>query len=168
MIDGLEYRGTSFFQCYTSCQPEHGVGDNMSANQARMVRDSRGMPEFIYNWKDHYRSWKKFIVVPSLFLKYEDLLNDIEMEINKIINFFYTNFQIDISNKNEKINNIIKSTNFIDLKNLENKYGFFEKSEFSDFFRSGKKNQWSDKLNKSQQIILEKNFEKEMIQLKYI
>ncbi|WP_320668093.1 2-oxoacid:acceptor oxidoreductase family protein [Prochlorococcus sp. MIT 1307] len=49
MIDGLEYRGTSFFQCFTSCQPEHGVGDNMSANQARMVRDSRGMPEFIYN-----------------------------------------------------------------------------------------------------------------------
>jgi len=49
MIDGLEYRGTSFFQCYTSCQPEHGVGDNMSAYQAGMVRDSRGMPEFIYN-----------------------------------------------------------------------------------------------------------------------
>ncbi len=51
MIDGLEYRGTAFFQCYTSCQPEHGVGDNMSAHQARLVRDSRGMPEFIYNPK---------------------------------------------------------------------------------------------------------------------
>ena len=49
MIDGLEYRGTAFFQCYTSCQPEHGVGDNMSANQAKLVRDSRGMPEFIFN-----------------------------------------------------------------------------------------------------------------------
>jgi pyruvate-ferredoxin/flavodoxin oxidoreductase len=30
MLDGLEYRGTAFFQCYTTCQPEHGVGDNMS------------------------------------------------------------------------------------------------------------------------------------------
>ncbi len=49
MIDGLEYRGTAFYQCYTSCQPEHGVGDNMSADQARLVRDSRGMPEFVYN-----------------------------------------------------------------------------------------------------------------------
>ncbi|MBI97257.1 MAG: oxidoreductase, partial [Verrucomicrobiales bacterium] len=49
MLDGLEYRGTAFYQCYTSCQPEHGVGDNMSADQARMIRDSRGMPEFIYN-----------------------------------------------------------------------------------------------------------------------
>ncbi|MDP6203091.1 MAG: 2-oxoacid:acceptor oxidoreductase family protein [Prochlorococcaceae cyanobacterium ETNP18_MAG_14] len=49
MLDGLEYRGTAFFQCYTSCQPEHGIGDDMSAYQARMIRDSRGMPEFIYN-----------------------------------------------------------------------------------------------------------------------
>ena len=49
MLDGLEYRGTAFYQCYTTCQPEHGVADNMSADQARMIRDSRGMPEFIYN-----------------------------------------------------------------------------------------------------------------------
>ncbi len=49
MLDGLEYRGTAFFQAYTTCQPEHGVGDNMSADQAKMVRDSRGMPEFIFN-----------------------------------------------------------------------------------------------------------------------
>ncbi len=40
MLDGLEYRGTAFFQCYTTCQPEHGVADNMSADQAKMVRDA--------------------------------------------------------------------------------------------------------------------------------
>src|SRR5438552_2787028 len=49
MLDGLEYRGTAFFQSYTTCQPEHGVGDNMSADQAKMVRDARGMPEFVFN-----------------------------------------------------------------------------------------------------------------------
>jgi pyruvate-ferredoxin/flavodoxin oxidoreductase len=49
MLDGLEYRGTAFFQSYTTCQPEHGVADNMSADQAKMVRDSRGMPEFVFN-----------------------------------------------------------------------------------------------------------------------
>ncbi|MCC7053843.1 MAG: 2-oxoacid:acceptor oxidoreductase family protein [Gemmatimonadaceae bacterium] len=48
-IDGLEYRGTAFFQAYTTCQPEHGVGDNMSADQAKLVRDARGMPEFVFN-----------------------------------------------------------------------------------------------------------------------
>ncbi len=49
MLDGLEYRGTAFFQCYTTCQPEHGVADNMSNDQAKMVRDARGIPEFICN-----------------------------------------------------------------------------------------------------------------------
>ncbi|HLP76529.1 MAG TPA: thiamine pyrophosphate-dependent enzyme, partial [Candidatus Paceibacterota bacterium] len=49
MLDGLEYRGTAFFQCYTTCQPEHGVGDNMSADQAKLARDGRGMPEFVFN-----------------------------------------------------------------------------------------------------------------------
>jgi pyruvate-ferredoxin/flavodoxin oxidoreductase len=49
MLDGLEYRGTAFFQAYTTCQPEHGVSDNMSADQAKMVRDARGMPEFVFN-----------------------------------------------------------------------------------------------------------------------
>ncbi|MFI5336637.1 MAG: 2-oxoacid:acceptor oxidoreductase family protein, partial [Opitutales bacterium] len=49
LLDGLEYRGTAFFQCYTTCQPEHGVGDNMSADQAKLVRDARGMPEFTFN-----------------------------------------------------------------------------------------------------------------------
>ena len=49
MLEGLEYRGTAFFQAYTTCQPEHGVGDNMSADQAKMVRDCRGMPEFVFN-----------------------------------------------------------------------------------------------------------------------
>jgi pyruvate-ferredoxin/flavodoxin oxidoreductase len=49
ILDGLEYRGTAFFQCYTTCQPEHGVPDNMSADQAKMIRDARGMPEFVFN-----------------------------------------------------------------------------------------------------------------------
>src|SRR5437899_333224 len=49
MLDGLEYRGTAFFQAYTTCQPEHGVPDNMSADQSKLLRDSRGMPEIVYN-----------------------------------------------------------------------------------------------------------------------
>jgi len=60
MLDGLEYRGTAFFQCYTTCQPEHGVSDNMSAEQAKLVRDSRGMPEFVYNPRNGETSQEAF------------------------------------------------------------------------------------------------------------
>jgi pyruvate-ferredoxin/flavodoxin oxidoreductase len=49
ILDGLEYRGTAFLQCFTTCQPEHGVGDDMALIQAQRVRDSRGAPEFIFN-----------------------------------------------------------------------------------------------------------------------
>ena len=49
ILDSLEYRGTAFLQCFTTCQPEHGVGDDMSLTQAQRVRDSRGAPEFVFN-----------------------------------------------------------------------------------------------------------------------
>ena len=131
-------------------------------------KTNNNMLEIILNWKDHYRSWKKFTAVPGLFLKFEDLLNDIEMEINKITDFFYKNFYIEISNKNEKIKNVIKSTNFDNLKNMENKNGFAEKSENSDFFRSGKTKQWENELNKDQKNLIEQSFKKQMIELGYI
>lgn len=49
LLDALEYRGAAFFQAYTSCQPEHGIGDDQSTVQAQRVRDSRGLPEFTFN-----------------------------------------------------------------------------------------------------------------------
>ena len=48
IIEMLEYRGTGFLQSFTSCQPEHGVADDVSAVQAKRIRDSRGMPEFVF------------------------------------------------------------------------------------------------------------------------
>jgi len=49
ILDGLEYRGTMFLQAFTTCQPEHGVADDMALFQAQRVRDSRGAPEFVFN-----------------------------------------------------------------------------------------------------------------------
>jgi hypothetical protein len=46
---GLVYRGAAFFQAFTTCQPEHGVGDDMSTIQAQRIRDSRGLPEFVFD-----------------------------------------------------------------------------------------------------------------------
>lgn len=60
MLDGLEYRGTAFFQCYTTCQPEHGVPDNMSADQAKLARDCRAMPEFTFNPREGETSQEMF------------------------------------------------------------------------------------------------------------
>lgn len=49
ILDGLFYRGTAFYQTYTSCMPEHGIPDYAAEIQALRVRDSRGLPEFVFN-----------------------------------------------------------------------------------------------------------------------
>ena len=51
-IEGLKSRRPALFNLYTSCQPEHGIGDDMSANQARLAVESRAYPLFRYN-PDH-------------------------------------------------------------------------------------------------------------------
>ncbi len=42
-------RGTAFIQAFTTCQPEHGVPDHAAQLQSQSARDSRGIPEFVYN-----------------------------------------------------------------------------------------------------------------------
>jgi len=48
-ITGLKTRRPALFNLYTSCQPEHGIGDDMSAHQARLAVESRAYPLFRYN-----------------------------------------------------------------------------------------------------------------------
>ncbi|MBT3889964.1 MAG: thiamine pyrophosphate-binding protein [Planctomycetaceae bacterium] len=49
VIRALEYDGPSVIICYTTCQPEHGVADNMAADQARLAVDSRAFPMMTYD-----------------------------------------------------------------------------------------------------------------------
>jgi len=49
VLGALEFDGPAVICCYTTCQPEHGVGDNMAANQARLAVDTRAVPVLIYD-----------------------------------------------------------------------------------------------------------------------
>jgi pyruvate-ferredoxin/flavodoxin oxidoreductase len=48
-IDGLMTRRSALFNLYTTCQPEHGVGDDMGTHQAKLAVESRAYPIFKYN-----------------------------------------------------------------------------------------------------------------------
>ncbi len=48
-IEGLMARRPAVFNCYTSCQPEHGIGDDMAHHQAKLAVESRAYPLFRYN-----------------------------------------------------------------------------------------------------------------------
>lgn len=48
-IEGLLLRRPAVFNCYTSCQPEHGIGDDMGYHQAKLAVESRAYPLFHYH-----------------------------------------------------------------------------------------------------------------------
>lgn len=49
VLGALEFDGPAIINCYTTCQPEHGVADNMASNQARLAVDSRAFPLLIFD-----------------------------------------------------------------------------------------------------------------------
>lgn len=49
VLEALEFDGPALISCYTTCQPEHGVADNMASNQARLAVDTRAFPLLVYD-----------------------------------------------------------------------------------------------------------------------
>lgn len=49
VLGALEFDGPAVISCYTTCQPEHGVGDNMATDQARLAVDSRAFPLLVFD-----------------------------------------------------------------------------------------------------------------------
>ena len=117
------------------------------------------------SWKDHYNSWK--ISSNLILIKYEDLLNDIKSQIDRL-SLFLKKFGKFESN-DEKINNIIKTTSFEILKRKEEKEGFVEAPHsHMKFFNLGPKNNWKNIVDDKLIYQIEKNFKKEMEELNYL
>ena len=113
---------------------------------------------YLGSWDEHVLAWtENNFQVPHLILKYEDLVYKKEESINNIIDFFKNSYQISFNNLNNKISNIITSTNFENLKSLEEKNGFEEASQ-GRFFRKGEKNQWKKTLDNIQIKKIEEKF----------
>ena len=49
IIEANEYDGPSVVIAYSTCQPEHGVADNMAMHQAKLAADSRAFPLIVYD-----------------------------------------------------------------------------------------------------------------------
>ena len=121
-------------------------------------------------WADHYNFWKKNNE-NYLLIKYEDLISNSKNEILKIITFLnkVTQWKIDIN----KIDNVVKSTNFKNLKSMENE-GKFEENAYANqsskipFFNLGPENKWQNILDNEIILYLENKFHQEMKELNYI
>jgi len=128
-------------------------------------------PTLLGTWSEHYKFWTTNNE-NLLLIKYEDLISDTEAQLEKIVRFLEK--FVEIKTDKEKNHNIIKSTSFDQLKNMEKKGLFNEgitnkhSNEKVDFFRLGPKNKWEDNLEKNIQKELEDVFKKEMSELGYL
>ena len=119
----------------------------------------------LINWRLHYKSWKSFVSVPRIFIKFEDLIENPKIVFGKLLNFLSQ--YIDISINHIKIENSIKLTKFENLKKLEINNGFTEAQE-NRFFNTGKKDTWKTLLNAHQIKKIENAFKEEMTELGYL
>ena len=146
------------------------IGGILNANKKQDI-----MKTYTGTWSGNFNSWKSFKSNGKyLLIKYEDLISNKEENLKKILKFIYKlkniNFEIDET----KIKNVIQSTSFENMKNLEKEKGFEEAriniktKEKIPFFNLGPKNEWKKLLDLEIIKKIEKAFKKEMKELEYL
>ena len=106
---------------------------------------------------------------PTLLEKYEDLIKNTYIEINKLFLFLKKECNLSINNNINNINEIIESTSFEKLKNMENqKLLNLPVQNGKKFFYLGKENNWKNILDKKFTKDIEKIFKYEMTELGYL
>ena len=156
----------------------HHYNLDLKESSNKMISDSllgessdKKVFTYMFSWKNNYNSWKLFLKKKKyLLVKYENLIKKPKDELLKMLHFIF-----DLSNNKssidiQKVDNVINSTTFEKLKNLENKFGFEEKSSKmkNNFFNLGKQNKWQETLDKDIEKILISEFEEEMKELEYL
>lgn len=138
---------------------------------SRVPKDNEAdIATLLGSWSDHYNFWTKKNS-NLLLIKYEDLILDTKKELERIIIYLKKFMTVEINP--EKIKNILNTTSFDHLKDLENK-GLFNENVYDSkknkirFFNKGPSNDWTKVLDKKIQDDLEKIFYKEMKELGYI
>ena len=123
--------------------------------------------EILGSWKFHYISWRDGVPnMPKIIVRYEDLIKDSYSCFYKIINFLskILNFKLD----EEQVKFSVENSKFEKLQNNENKFGYIKNNSNTNFFHSGKIQQWKNILNKSQIKTIENTFKEEMELLGYL
>ena len=148
--------------------------DTMIDKKKFMSRTDKNAEVFAGSWNFNYYSWKNLDQHKKYFLiKYEDLITNkksIILKVFKFLNSLGMKFDIDMI----KLNKVIKSTEFEEMKILEQKETFTEAmidektGRRKIFFNLGPKNDWRLNLDKKNKEKIEKAFCKEMEELGYL
>ena len=156
---------------------------NLSIDQATdvMIDKNRLMDKtpkncrvFLGSWNFNFNSWKNLKDQNKyLLIKYEDLINKkktISLKIFKYLDLLGLKSNLDMT----RLNKAIKTTEFENMKKKEENETFYEAvidsktGKRKNFFNLGHKNNWRQLLDEKNKNKIEKNFEKEMLELGYL
>ena len=159
-------------------QINHDKALNVMLNEKNFIYDFKKKNDysdyqFISSWEKNYQSWKNNKLIPTKFLRYEDLLNETFFVFKEIIEFIdkLTNNKSGFSR--EKAKNAVQSTSFENLKKIEETKGFGEfiisrkEKKKIPFFHLGPKNKWQENFDTKFVEKLRNIFEKNLIELDY-
>ena len=109
------------------------LGDKTAATE---TTDEHAM-EFHSDWSTHVESWTAGDNTELHVMRYEDMLERPQRSFRRLAAF------LGLNPPHDRLRKAVKFSSFETLKEQERKYGFKERSEYSQaFFRSGRKQQW--------------------------
>ena len=126
----------------------------------------------ILGWSTNYLSWKKQQNVNTIFIKFEDLVFDQENTFIYILNKLKKFINLEINQK--KIENIVKTTKFKYLRQLEEKEGFIEnkimgiQNNNKFFFNKGGEQDFNKDLEKNIIDEVNKKYKELLLELNYL
>jgi len=127
---------------------------------------------YVGTWSFNFKSWKRMPKKNFLLIKYEDLILNKEIIINKIFKFLENLTTSPINIDQKKIKNILQSTDFHYLQKMEKEKGFEEaskkKGKTNPFFHLGPENNWKNILSLKLKEKIENKLFSEMKELEYL
>ena len=145
--------------------------NNIIFSDHKNLKLSKGFTP-ILDWESNFLSYEiDSENIPTMFIKYENLVNNTQSEFFKILKFLKKFINFDI--KLEKIKRILESTKFNNLIKIEKNEGFREKTkmgvkmEKSQFFSKGISRNYRELLNFDEQRQITKAFKATMEKLEY-
>ena len=123
------------------------------------------------SWSSNYLSWKNYKGRKIHLMKYENLVENPKNEFTKIANFIGNLLKLKFTE--DQIDAAINLSSFEKLEKMEKDSGFTESTVSKEgirnkFFFLGPKNDWTKILEPKISDEINKKFEKEMKELKYL
>ena len=129
---------------------------------------------YVGNWAGNFNSWKSFKHQGRyLLIKYEDLTKNTEEVLIRILDFIYNLINQKYVLDKLKIKNILKTTSFDYVQNLEKEGNFPEKAKHGEkegktFFKYGPKENKKEILDKVLKEKIENQLKQDMTELGYL